>query len=80
MLVPFALESLGAKGTEATQLLQRLSAHSVDRSLAAFLAHADRMLSSALQVGNAHVASQGVADMLLQSYRAESASSPLRSA
>ncbi|MDR3401982.1 MAG: reverse transcriptase domain-containing protein [Chthoniobacter sp.] len=77
-LVPFALESLGAKGTEATQLLQRLSAHSVDRSPAAFLAHADRMLSSALQVGNAHVASQGVADMLLQSYRAESASSPLR--
>ena len=69
--MPFALESLSAKGTEATQLLQRMSAHSVDRSPAAFLARADRMLSLALQAGNAHVASQGVADMLLQSYRGE---------
>ena len=69
-LVPFALESLGAKGSEATQLLQRMSAHAIDMSPTAFLTHADRMLSLALQVGNAHISNQGTADMLLQSYRA----------
>jgi hypothetical protein len=68
-MVPFALESLGAKGTEATQLLKRMSAHSTDLSPAAFLLHADRMLSSALQVGNAHVATQGASDLLLHAYR-----------
>ena len=50
-LIPFAMESLGAKGKEATQLLQRMSAHCRDKSPAAFLLHADRMLSLALQVG-----------------------------
>ncbi|MDR3549400.1 MAG: hypothetical protein P4M11_14235 [Candidatus Pacebacteria bacterium] len=50
-LVPSALESLGAKGTEATRLLKRISAHSVDHSPAAFLLHTDRLLSSALQGG-----------------------------
>jgi hypothetical protein len=68
-MVPFALESLGAKGKEATRLLQQMSAHSRDKSPAAFLAHADRMLSSALQVGNADVSAQGVADLLLYGYR-----------
>jgi hypothetical protein len=68
-MVPFALESLGAKGKEATRLLQQMSAHSRDKSPAAFLAHADRMLSSALQVGNADVSAQGVADLLLHGYR-----------
>ena len=68
-LVPFVLESLGAKGGEARQLLQRMSAHSVDRSPEAFLAHADRLLSLTLQVGNAHVSAQGTADLLLAAYR-----------
>lgn len=72
-LTPFALESLGAHGREATQLLQRMSAHSIDRSPEAFLLHAHRMLSSALQVGNAHVSSQGTADLLLHGYRCLSA-------
>ena len=40
-LVPFVFESLGAKGGEARQLLQRMAAHSVDKSPQAFLAHAD---------------------------------------
>ena len=35
-----------------------------------FLEHADRMLSAALQTGNAHVATHGAADLLLHSYRA----------
>lgn len=68
-LVPFALESLGAKGGEATQLLQRMAAHAIGRSPADFLLHADRMLSAALQTGNAHVSTQGATDLLLHAYR-----------
>ena len=68
-LVAFALESFGAHGTEAAQLLQRMAAHSVDKSPAAFLTHAQRMLSSALQTGNAHVSARGTADLLLHAYR-----------
>ena len=71
-LVPFALESLGVKGDEAIQLLQRMSAHSVDKSPEAFLQHADRMLSCALQTGNAGVSAQGTGDMLLRAYRSSS--------
>ena len=68
-MVPFALESLGAKGAEAAQLLLTMAAHSVDLSPAAFLTHANRMLSSALQTGNAHVSSQGASDLLIHAYR-----------
>ena len=68
-MVPFAMESLGAKGKEATRLLQQMSAHCRDMSPTAFLAHADRMLSCALQAGNADVSAQGAADLLLHAYR-----------
>jgi hypothetical protein len=68
-MVPFAMESLGAKGAEATKLLLRMASHSLDKSPAAFLEHADRRLSAALQIGNAHVAVQGTTDLLLHSYR-----------
>jgi hypothetical protein len=68
-MVPFALESYGAKGKSATRLLQRMAAHSLDRSPEAFLAHADRVLSVALQVGNAGIAGQGTAELHLQTYR-----------
>jgi hypothetical protein len=68
-MVPFAMESLGAKGAEATKLLLRMASHSLDKSPAAFLEHADRRLSAALQIGNAHVAVQGSTDLLLHSYR-----------
>jgi hypothetical protein len=68
-MVPFVLETYGAKGTEARQLLQRLAPHSIDRSPEEFLAHAERVLSIALQVGNATVASQATADLYLQKYR-----------
>ena len=67
-LVPFALESLGAKGTEATQLLQRMAAHSLDLSPQAFLLHATRRLSITLQSGNAGIAVQGTTDLLLQQF------------
>lgn len=46
-----------------------MSTHSIEKSPAAFLKHADRMLSAALQNGNALVATQGAADLLLHSYR-----------
>jgi len=68
-MVPFALESYGAKGKQAERLLQRMSAHSLDKSPEAFLAHAERVLSVALQVGNAGVAGQGSAELHLQAYR-----------
>ena len=67
-LVPFALESYGALGTSARQLLERMSAHCTDRSPSEFLAHATRVLSVALQSGNAHVALQGVTRMATQAY------------
>jgi len=68
-MVPFAMESLGATGAEAAKLLLRMASHSLDKSPAAFLEHANRRLSAALQIGNAHVAVQGATDMLLHSYR-----------
>lgn len=68
-MVPFAMESLGATGVEATKLLLRMASHSLDKSPAAFLEHANRRLSAALQIGNAHVAVQGATDLLLHSYR-----------
>jgi hypothetical protein len=71
-LVPFVMESTGALGTEALQLLERMSAHCTDRSPSDFLLHAHRMLSVALQSGNAHVASQGAAGILLCKYSAGS--------
>ena len=68
-LVPFAMESLGAVGSEATRLLASMSSHSTDKSPDAFLQHAHRMLSIALQTGNATVSSQGTADLLMHSIR-----------
>jgi hypothetical protein len=68
-LVPFALESLGAVGSEATRLLASMSSHSTDKSPEAFLQHAHRMLSIALQTGNATISSQGTADLLMHSIR-----------
>jgi hypothetical protein len=68
-MVPFVLETYGAKGAEARQLLQRLAPHSIDRSPEEFLAHAERVLSVVLQVGNATVAPQATADLYLQKYR-----------
>ena len=46
-----------------------MAAHAIGRDPAAFLAHADRMLSAALQAGNASVSTQGAAGLLLHAYR-----------
>jgi hypothetical protein len=67
-LVPFALESFGAQGKEATQLLQSMAAHSLDLSPEAFLIHAGRRLSMALQSGNAGISIQGTTELLLHSH------------
>ena len=75
-LVPFALESLGAVGSEATRLLASMSSHSTDKSPDAFLQHAHRMLSVALQTGNANVSSQGTADLLMHAIRRGGADLP----
>ena len=77
-LVPFALESLGGKGKEATQLLQRMSAHCVDRTPNEFLTHANRLLSVTLQRGNAFVSSHGAADLLRREYHQSNLNSPGR--
>ena len=70
-MIPFVLESYGAKGHEASALLDRMASESTDdeKSAAAFLADANRRLSVALQLGNAHVASQGTCGMHRASYR-----------
>ena len=68
-MVPFALESYGGKGKQAARLLQQMAAHALDKSPEAFLLHAERVLSVALQVGNAGVASQGTAELHLQTAR-----------
>lgn len=45
------LESLDAKGFEATQLLQRMSAHAIGRSPVDFLLHADGTVTVDLPAG-----------------------------
>jgi hypothetical protein len=68
-LVPFAMESYGAKGAAASRLLQRMSAHALERSPEEFLSHAERVLSIALQSGNARVSAAGTATLHHQAYR-----------
>lgn len=68
-MTPFAMESYGAKGREADKLLRIMSAHCMDKSPRDFLQHAERMISVALQCGNAHVAAAGTAELSLCEYR-----------
>lgn len=67
--VACAMESYGAKGDEAVQLLEEMSAHCINRSPSDFLAHADRMLSVALQTGNARISAYGTAAMHMHAQR-----------
>jgi len=62
-MVPFALESYGAKGKQARKLLLKLANASEELSAAAFLQHASAALSVALQCGNADIAARGVQSM-----------------
>ena len=82
-LVVFAMESVGAKGKEATWLLRHRAAHAADLTPSAFLTHADKLLSVTLQRGNAEVARRGSADMLhanLKQHRLHLTPRPTRSA
>ena len=60
-----------APAAHASAAPSSAAAHAVSPppSSAPFLAHVDRMLSCALQVGNADVSAQGAADLLLHGYR-----------
>jgi len=58
-LVPFALESYGAKGKPAQRLLLKLADESEELSAQTFLLLASAALSVALQCGNADIAARG---------------------
>ena len=70
-MVPFALESYGARGKQATRLLLQLADASEELSAAAFIRHASAALSVALQCGNADVAAKGVQAMRVQQAAAQ---------
>ena len=55
-MVPFAVETYGGIGAEATTLLHTMAAHSKEYSPADFLLHAHKRLSIALQSSNADIA------------------------
>jgi len=55
-MVPFAMETYGARGKPAQKLLLKLADASEELSAAAFLLHASAALSVALQCGNANIA------------------------
>jgi hypothetical protein len=55
-MVPFVVESYGGIGAEANTLLHTLASHSKELSPQAFLLHAHKRLSVALQSSNANVA------------------------
>ena len=55
-MVPFAVETYGGIGAEATTLLHTMAAHSKEYSPADFLLHARKRLSVALQSSNADIA------------------------
>ena len=46
-----------------------MAAHALERTPEEFLRHAERVLSVALQCGNAHVSAAGTAEMHRQAYR-----------
>ena len=58
-MVPFAMETYGAKGKQAQRLLLKLADASEELSAQAFLLHASAALSVALQCGNADIAARG---------------------
>ena len=58
-MVPFAMESYGAKGKEAQKLLLKLADASDELSASGFLRHASAALSVALQCGNADISARG---------------------
>jgi hypothetical protein len=62
-LIPFAMESYGAKGREARKLLLKLAEQADEVSAAQFLLHASAALSVALQSGNADIAARGAQDL-----------------
>jgi hypothetical protein len=73
-MVPFAVESYGAKGKQAQKLLLKLADASEELSAEAFLRHASAVLSVALQCGNADIAARGTQSLRMQQARARDGS------
>lgn len=73
-MIPFALESYGGISSEASSLLQTMSAHSVEYSPADFLLHAHKRLSVALQSSNADIAQLAMQQFHLRQHAANKSS------
>jgi len=71
-MVPFAMETYGARGKQAQQLLLKLADASEELSAAAFLLHASAALSVALQCGNANIAARGTQSLRMRQAAASS--------
>jgi len=69
-MVPFAVETYGGIGSEATTLLYTMAAHSKEYSPAQFLTHAYARLSVALQSSNADIAQLGMEQLHLRQHAA----------
>jgi len=67
-MVPFAVETHGGIGAEATTLLHTMAAHSKEYSPAEFLTHAHARLSVALQSSNADIAQLGIEQLHLRQH------------
>jgi len=67
-MVPFAVETYGGIGAEATTLLHTMAAHSTEYSPAEFLTHAHARLSVALQSSNADIAQLGIEQLHLRQH------------
>ena len=68
-LIPFVMESYGALGQQSSHLLARMSSHHPTLSPHEFMIHAHRLLSVALQCGNADLTARGTAEMHHHAYR-----------
>ena len=73
-MVPFAVESYGAKGKQAQKLLLKLADASEELSAEAFLRHASAVVSVALQCGNADIAARGTQSLRMRQARARNGS------
>jgi len=73
-MVPFAVETYGGIGAEATTLLYTMAAHCKEYSPREFLLHAHRRISVALQSSNADIAQLAMQQHHLRQHAANQAS------
>src|SRR6185312_1293454 len=68
-LVPFAMESYGARGRSANKLLEKMAEHSTDYTPTDLMKQASCVLSVAVQIGNAEIASYRTTSLYVRKYR-----------